>query len=100
MCGCGRYVAAVGALVFVLLFCEFGLVRLTSSLSLAVFGVMKELLTIVLAATQRGGSPPCNARLGARATGPCTHPTRRARTDRASRLARVSRVFVQTTSRR
>ena len=57
MCGCGRYVAAVGALVFVLLFCEFGLVRLTSSLSLAVFGVMKELLTIVLAATQRGGSP-------------------------------------------
>ena len=38
-----RYVCAVGALVFVLLFCEFGLVRLTSSLSLAVFGVLKEL---------------------------------------------------------
>ena len=48
------YVAAVGALVFVLLFCEFGLVRLTSSLSLSVFGVFKELITIVLASQARG----------------------------------------------
>ena len=48
------YVAATGTLVFILLFCEFGLVRLTSSLSLSVFGVIKELITIVLAAASRG----------------------------------------------
>ena len=48
------YVAAVGALVFVLLFCEFGLVRLTSSLSLAVIGVLKELITIVISSHARG----------------------------------------------
>ena len=48
------YIGATGTLVFVLLFCEFGLVRLTSSLSLSVFGVLKELITIVLAATARG----------------------------------------------
>ena len=45
---------AVTACVFVLLFCEFGLVRLTSSLSLSVFGVVKELLTILVAAAARG----------------------------------------------
>ena len=48
------FVGATGALVFVLLFCEFGLVRLTSSLSLSVFGVLKELITIVLANQARG----------------------------------------------
>eukprot|EP00900_Chrysochromulina_parva_P008722 jgi/Chrpa1/17851/Chrysochromulina_OHIO_Genome00025690-RA len=37
------YNACIGALVFGLLFCEFGLVRLTSSLSLSVLGVAKEL---------------------------------------------------------
>ena len=48
------YVGAVGLLVFILLFCEFGLVRLSSSLTLAVFGVLKELLTIIIAAAARG----------------------------------------------
>ena len=48
------YVGATGTLVFILLFCEFGLVRLTSSLSLSVFGVLKELITIILASKARG----------------------------------------------
>jgi drug/metabolite transporter (DMT)-like permease len=50
------YNACIGALVFGLLFCEFGLVRLTSSLSLSVLGVAKELVTIVAAAYTRGDS--------------------------------------------
>ncbi len=48
------YVAVVSVLVFCLLYCEFGLVRLSSSLSLSVFGVLKELLTILAAAATRG----------------------------------------------
>ena len=48
------YNCAIGLLVFVLLFCEFGLVRLTSSLSLSVLGVAKELMTILVAAYTRG----------------------------------------------
>lgn len=41
-------------LVFALLFFEFGLVQLTSSLSLSVFGIFKELVTILLAAATLG----------------------------------------------
>lgn len=48
------YILGVGALIFVLLFCEFGLVRLTSSLSVSVLGVAKELVTIMAAAATRG----------------------------------------------
>ena len=48
------YVIGVGSLIFVLLFCEFALVRLTSSLSVSVLGVAKELVTILVAAATRG----------------------------------------------
>ncbi|KAL3917089.1 MAG: hypothetical protein SGPRY_006545 [Prymnesium sp.] len=44
----------VAVLVFALLFFEFGLVQLTSSLSLSVFGIFKELVTILLAAATLG----------------------------------------------
>ena len=44
----------LASLVFTLLFCEFGLVRLTSSLALSLLGVVKELITICLAAGARG----------------------------------------------
>ena len=40
--------------VFVLLTCEFGLVRLTSSLTLSLLGVAKELITILVAGAARG----------------------------------------------
>ena len=46
--------AVIGVLVFVLLFCEFGLVQLTSSLTLSVLGVAKELITILIASSMRG----------------------------------------------
>lgn len=43
--------------IFALLFFEFSLVRATSSLSLSVFGVIKELLTIVIASFALGERP-------------------------------------------
>ena len=46
---------AIGLCVFVLLYCEFSLVRLTSSLALSIFGTLKELLTIFVAASFLGG---------------------------------------------
>ena len=41
-------------LVFLLLLAEFGLVQLTSSLSLSVLGILKELCTILLAGAFQG----------------------------------------------
>ena len=45
---------AIAVLVFVLLLAEFALVSLTSSLSLSILGILKELLTIALAGGLRG----------------------------------------------
>jgi uncharacterized membrane protein YgcG len=46
--------AIVALFIFVLQLAEFALVALTSSLSMAIFGVLKELLAIVLAAAALG----------------------------------------------
>ena len=43
------YLLVLSALVFLLVLAEFKLVSLTSSLTLSVFGVLKELLTVCLA---------------------------------------------------
>jgi solute carrier family 35 protein C2 len=48
------FLAIVSALVLVLLLAEFWLVKLTSSLTLSILGILKELLTILLAAVTRG----------------------------------------------
>ena len=47
-------VAAIACGVFVLLMCEYALVSLTSSLSLSVLGVLKELTTILVASLYLG----------------------------------------------
>ena len=48
------YISAVAALVFLLLLAEFALVGLTSSLTLSIFGILKELATIALSALLLG----------------------------------------------
>ena len=48
------FLTIVSSLVFVLLLAEFWLVKLTSSLTLSILGILKELLTILLAAVTRG----------------------------------------------
>lgn len=50
------YLVAVAGLVFALLLAEFGLVQLTSSLTLSILGIVKELCTIVLAGAVCGES--------------------------------------------
>ena len=51
-------------LVFVLLAAEFAIVHLTSSLTLSILGILKELLTILLAAATHGDHlTPVHARL-------------------------------------
>ena len=48
------YISAVAALVFLLLLAEFALVGLTSSLTLSIFGILKELATSALSALLLG----------------------------------------------
>ncbi|KAL1512107.1 hypothetical protein AB1Y20_005377 [Prymnesium parvum] len=54
----------VALLVFALLFFEFGLVQMTSSLSLSIFGIFKELVTILLAAATLGDVLSLNLLVG------------------------------------
>ena len=44
-----RYLLVLCSLVFCVVFCEFRLVHLTSSLTVSVFGVLKEILTVLIA---------------------------------------------------
>ena len=48
------FLLVVAVLVFVLLLAEFAIVNLTSSLTLSILGILKELVTILLAAATRG----------------------------------------------
>ena len=47
---------AISLLVFIVLMCEFALVRIAGSLTLSVVGIVRELLTIVLALVVFGDS--------------------------------------------